>query len=120
MTVAPELAGLRVFVAEDEVLLSMLLEEMLDDLACTIVGPYATLSAAMAGAAGDDFDVALVDLNLVGESAEPVLEALATRGVPFAIASGAATSGYSIVLNKPYGFDDLVETMTKLKEALGA
>ena len=43
----PDFEGMRVLVAEDEFLVSMLLEEMLADLGCEVVGPYATLSAAV-------------------------------------------------------------------------
>src|SRR5690606_26707078 len=33
------IAGLRILVAEDEMLVAMMLEDMLDDLGCTVVGP---------------------------------------------------------------------------------
>ena len=37
------LAGLRILIVEDEFLVAMLVEEMLQDLRCEIVGPVSTL-----------------------------------------------------------------------------
>ncbi|MDP3175345.1 MAG: response regulator, partial [Phenylobacterium sp.] len=39
MSNVPDLAGLRVLVVEDEMIVSMLIEDMLGDLGCTVVGP---------------------------------------------------------------------------------
>ena len=44
------LAGVRVMVVEDEMLVSLLIEDMLIDHACVIVGPFATVPAAMEAA----------------------------------------------------------------------
>ena len=42
------LAGLRILIVEDEFLVAMLVEEMLQDLRCEIVGPVSTLEEAVA------------------------------------------------------------------------
>ncbi|MFC0204023.1 response regulator [Novosphingobium soli] len=114
--------GLRVLVVEDEFLVSMLLEEMLADLGCEVVGPYATLPAALAGARGEAYDVAVVDLNLAGEKADPIIAELAARNVPLAIASGGyeAETGHkpTALLNKPYSANQLDETIDILRAAL--
>ena len=115
MSGAAELAGLRVFVAEDEVLLVMLLEDMLADLECEIVGPFTSLSAALEGADAGGFDVALVDMNLGSDKADPLVERLRARGKPYAIASGGNADGHPVVLGKPYGFDELQRILETLK-----
>ncbi|KMS54785.1 response regulator [Novosphingobium barchaimii LL02] len=118
------LNGMRVLVAEDEFLVSMLLEEMLADLGCEVVGPYATLSAALDGARKEAFDVAVIDLNLAGEKADPIIAEVAAREIPLAIASGGydAASGHrpTVLLDKPYSSAQLERAMQVLREALDA
>ena len=76
------LAGLKVLVVEDEALVSMLLEDMLSDLGCEIVGPIMRLREALAMAEDESqaIDVAILDVNLAGERSFPVAEALEKRG----------------------------------------
>ncbi|MFC3214978.1 response regulator [Novosphingobium panipatense] len=118
----PDFEGMRVLVAEDEFLVSMLLEEMLADLGCEVVGPYATLSAALEGATAGNYDVAVIDLNLAGEKAHPVIAELAERNVPVAIASGGFEQGLehqpAARLDKPYSSAQLEEAMKRLQTAL--
>ena len=57
----PGAKALSVLVIEDEVLISMLLEDMLDEAGCTIVGPCPSVDEAMSVLDGQAFDVALVD-----------------------------------------------------------
>lgn len=114
--------GMRVLVAEDEFLVSMLLEEMLFDLGCEVVGPYATLSAALEGARSEAFDVAVIDLNLAGEKADPIIAEVSAREIPHAIASGGydAASGHrpTALLDKPYSSAQLEQAMLVLHAAL--
>ncbi|HEY2132782.1 MAG TPA: response regulator [Acetobacteraceae bacterium] len=84
----PGLSGHRILVVEDEVLIAMLLETALEDAGCVVVGPYSRLSEALAAAARDDFDAALLDVNLAGEKVFPVAELLAERKIPFLLLSG--------------------------------
>ena len=56
-----QLNGLRVLVVEDEAAISMLLEDMLLDFGCTIVGPAARLSVALDLAKSESFDLAILD-----------------------------------------------------------
>jgi len=50
--------GLRVFVVEDEALVSMLIEDTLADIGCSVAGTAARLDEAMNKAAALDFDLA--------------------------------------------------------------
>jgi len=84
-----EVKGLRILVVEDESMLSMLLEDMLHDLGCTVVGTVGRYDDALKQATnGPAFDVALLDVNLNGKQTFPIAELLAGRGVRFIFATG--------------------------------
>ena len=89
------LAGLKVLVVEDEALVSMLLEDMLSDLGCEIVGPIMRLAEALAAAedTAQAMDIAILDVNLAGERSFPVAEALERRGCLFVLATGYDDAG---------------------------
>jgi DNA-binding response OmpR family regulator len=86
----PSAVGSRVLVVEDEFLLSTLLEQDLRDAGYDVIGPYFSLSTAMAAAQSELFDVAILDINLRGELVYPVAEELARRKIPFLFLSGYA------------------------------
>lgn len=117
-----QLAGLRVLVVEDEGPVAMLVEDMLDDLGCVVAGSAARVSEALEMVQRGGFDFALLDMNLAGESVDPVVEALSSRGVPFAFASGYGKLGAPDhlrarpILQKPFRIRDLETT---IRTALG-
>ncbi len=82
------LADMRLLVVEDELLVSMLIQEILGELGATVAGPYARLSDGLAAAKAERFDGAILDLNLAGESADPLADLLLARGVPFVFITG--------------------------------
>lgn len=84
----PGLAGKRVLIVEDELLVAMLVEDMLADVGCVVVGPFARLPAALAAARVENVDVALLDVNIAGEMVFPVAHALEERGIPFLFVTG--------------------------------
>lgn len=84
----PDLSGKRVLVVEDELLVAMLLEDMLTDAGCVIVGPFARVPEALAAAEIETLDIALLDVNVAGEKVFPVAYALEKRGVPFLFVTG--------------------------------
>lgn len=81
-------AGLRVLLVEDEMLIGMLLEDILNELGCTVVGPLTSVDAAIESASRESIDVALVDVNLTGANAYPVAEVLVRRDIGFAFLTG--------------------------------
>lgn len=111
------LNGLRVLVVEDEAAISMLLEDMLTDFGCAIVGPAARLNAALDMAQTEAFDVAILDVNLAGESIYPVADALAERNRPFVFSTGYGGGGIKDpyrdrpVVQKPFSQQDLRRTI---------
>jgi CheY-like chemotaxis protein len=82
------LAGMRLLVVEDELLVSMLLEDILTDLGAEVAGPYGRLADGLAAAKVERFDGAILDLNLAGQQAEPLADILMARGVPFVFITG--------------------------------
>jgi CheY-like chemotaxis protein len=87
------LAGVRVLVVEDEMMVAMLLEDMLSDIGCTPVGPARTVKSALKLIEQAGFDIAILDLNLSGDETYPIADVLAARAIPFAFASGYVSSG---------------------------
>jgi PAS domain S-box-containing protein len=107
------LVGKRVLVVEDEPLLSMDMEASLMEAGCVVRGPAGTLAMAKQLIAGADYDAALLDANLAGQSVEELAAALTQRNIPFAFVTGygreALPQGFqdAIVLGKPFSRVDL-------------
>jgi CheY-like chemotaxis protein len=86
--------GARVLVVEDESLVAMMLADMLEEIGCTVVGPVATCARALRLLDEDQtLDLALLDVNLGGETAYGVADALSRRKVPFIFVSGYGAAG---------------------------
>lgn len=77
-----------ILIVEDEPLIAMMLEDFLESMGHTIRGTCDTVSEALAEAERGGFDLAILDVNLKGESVWPVAAALRDRGTPFVLASG--------------------------------
>ena len=71
------LSGRRILVVEDEILLSLTIEDMLADFGCKSVTAATTSEMAVALVEGQVFDAAVLDMTLNGESSRTVAE----RGV---------------------------------------
>nr|WP_294517782.1 response regulator [uncultured Rhodopila sp.] len=82
------LAGKRVLIVEDELLVALMIEDFLTDFGCTTIGPCATVETALQAVETESLDLALLDVNLSGERVYPVAEALAERHIPFLFLSG--------------------------------
>jgi DNA-binding response OmpR family regulator len=76
-------AELRVLLVEDQTLVSMYLAGMLAELGCTVVGPAATVAAALEIAENETLDGAVLDINMRNEYSFPVARTLRRRGIPF-------------------------------------
>ena len=84
------LDGRRVLMVEDSPVVAVACEDMLRDMGCVPVGPATNMAAALQLASDEPLDAAIVDINIRGGKAFPVLKILADRGVPFLLASGYA------------------------------
>jgi CheY-like chemotaxis protein len=124
MTSPANLKGLRVLVVEDEMMVSMLIEDMLSDLGCHVVGPASRLDEAIALANAEELDCAVLDVNLGGQPIFPLADLLRARGAPFAFATGYGDAGLrdidqgSPVLQKPFREGDLARVLDTLRAAV--
>jgi DNA-binding NtrC family response regulator len=82
------LAGLKILLVEDEMLVSLIIEDLLADQQCLIVGPFDEVPSALAAALTEDIDAAVLDVNVKGVKIYPVADALAERRIPFLFLSG--------------------------------
>ena len=88
------LEGRLVLVVEDESLVAMLLETILDDMGCAVVGPESNIDDGLISATTEpSLDAALLDVNVAGREVFPVAEALKARGVPFVFSTGYGEAG---------------------------
>jgi DNA-binding response OmpR family regulator len=86
------LKGVRVLVVEDEYLVAILIEEILQSAGCVVMGPVPRLPEALDAINREDYDVAVLDVNLAGERINPVADALSERNVPFLFVTGYGTN----------------------------
>lgn len=118
-----QLRGLKVFVVEDESLIAMLLEDLLDEFECEIVGSALTLRQAMEQAATVPAEVAILDINLGGDPIFPVAELLTSRNIPIIFASGYGAAALPDEwrghpsLPKPFSAD---QVEAALRQAIGS
>lgn len=88
------LSGRRVMVVEDESLVAMLLETILGDMGCAVVGPVSNIGDGLRAVASETaLDAALLDVNVAGQEVFPIAEALKARGIPFVFSTGYGESG---------------------------
>jgi len=102
-----------VLVVEDEWLIATLLEDMLSELGHVVAATAPSLDEALNAVQQHSFDLALIDLNLNGQSANAVAESLASRGIPFACTTGYGRTDLDErfrgrpILHKPFELKDL-------------
>jgi DNA-binding response OmpR family regulator len=110
----------RILVVDDEPLISMLMEEWLNELGCEVVGPAGSLEAALDLAESVELDGAILDVNLAGQNSFSLANALRLRGIPFAFATGDSSidkdAGFAdpILLSKPFVFEEVKAVVGKL------
>ena len=124
-----KLTGKRVLVAEDEALVSILVEDLLRDAGATVLGPAHSVDDALrlveAAAADGGISAAVLDINLDWRHAGPLADRLAALGVPFLFATGYGENcdmgghGEAPVLRKPFGAETLAAAVASLASARG-
>ena len=86
---AATLPGFRILIVEDEYLLADDLARAFCKVGAVVVGPVASVRAALALiASGPGLHGAILDVNLGGETVYPVADALSAEGVPYIFATG--------------------------------
>jgi DNA-binding NtrC family response regulator len=110
-------------IVEDEMLIGMELESLLQREGCTALGPAPTVTRALAVLEEERPDAAILDLNLNGQSATQVAQALSAQDVPFVLVTGygeAQSSEPELCdaprVDKPVNHRLLVRALTQLLE----
>jgi len=112
-----DLKGCRVLIIEDDVRISMLMQESLLEMGCEVAGNAMLFDDALEMATSRTFDVALLDISLNGELSYPVAQAMQERNQKFVFVTGhvmetlPAPFQGTPVLHKPFGLRDLQKTM---------
>jgi CheY-like chemotaxis protein len=101
------LAGKRILVVEDEVLIAVMVTDMLAGLGATVVGPATTIEEGLTLAGSETFDAAVLDINVRGERIDPIADLLVARGIPMLFATGYGVAAIAerrnaSVIDKPY------------------
>lgn len=114
---------MRVFIAEDEVLVRMLLLDMVEGAGCEITGVAATVEDAERQAQSVEADVALLDVTLFDKDIFPAAKAFGRRGIPIIFCTGYAKGDLPAewagcgILRKPYTQDQLVNALRSLPQS---
>jgi CheY-like chemotaxis protein len=95
-----ELVGRRVFVIEDEPMVAMLIESLLSEIGCEVVGTASSFNEALQKVKSVAFDVAILDVDLNGQHTVPIAEEFARCRIRFAFATGGALTALPDALQK--------------------
>jgi CheY-like chemotaxis protein len=104
-------ASRTILIVEDEPLIAMMLEDFLDSLGHRVSATCDSVEEALGEVDKGGFDLAILDVNLKGESAWPVASRLREQGIPFVIATGGHVEppppefASVPVIEKPYTVD---------------
>ena len=114
----PNLRGCKVLVVEDEMMIAMLIEDMLEELGCELIGPASKVERALELIASETIEIALLDVNLDGQATDAVAYELQRKGIPFVFATGYGATGVPkqhndrTVLQKPFQKRDLATALS--------
>ena len=110
----------RVLLLDDEPLITMLLEDILEQLGYEIVGPAHTVAVALGLIETTPPDAAILDMNLGKELSYPAADALRVRRIPFMFLTGYVAPGIDarfhneVVMTKPFDFETIRQALSHL------
>ncbi len=111
----------RILLVEDSFLLVTTLQIVFEDLGWIVVGPATRRQEALAMAESEDFDAALLDVNLDGEMSWDVAGALKARDIPFVFSTGYDIASVlpeafvgSAIIAKPYRGAELEQRLREV------
>jgi CheY-like chemotaxis protein len=108
-----------VLIVEDEPLILLELQHMLSELGWVVTHFASDIEKAIDIAQTEKFDIAILDVNVKGQTSFAVAEVLRNRNVPVVLATGYSTEiiveNYpgAIFLQKPYLKAELAEAITE-------
>ena len=117
--------GKRAFVVEDEAMVSMLIEDALEEMGCIVAATASNLDDALTMAEVVATDFAILDLNLDGRLAFAVADKLVGRSVPVIISTGYGDKALPErfrdlpILNKPFRARELEQAFVTALQSKG-
>ena len=115
-----KLVGRNVLVVDDEDLIVAVMEEMLLDLGCGTIWTAGTIDDALKVLAEHRPHVAVLDVNLGGDSSFRLAQMLADQNIPFVFATGYGRHGVvepwasRPVIQKPFKLETLATVLGAL------
>jgi CheY-like chemotaxis protein len=116
---SPALQPLKVLIVEDEALVAMFLEDVVLDLGHEVVATAGRLERALTLADTLACDLAIIDVNLNGETTYALADRLAARQIPFIFATGYGAEAIdkrwaaALVLQKPFQAHELAAAIAR-------
>ena len=113
-------ADRRVLLLEDEIVISLYLEDVLSSLGWTIAHVADRIENALETVEAGEIDAAVLDINIAGKPSFPVAERLAAQGVPFLFLTGYGARGVPErfqdrpILQKPVAMKTLSAALDRL------
>ena len=116
-----DLAGRRILIVEDEVIVAFNMECEVVDAGGTVVGPAHTVAEALS-LIDQGIDAAILDINIAGELVWPVAERLAAAGIPMLLASANCHDSNAVApafanvpcFDKPVSMHRLLGTLAEM------
>jgi len=110
----------RVLIVEDEPVLALGIARLLRVHGFEIAGCVGSVTKAFAVMKEADCDIAVLDVNLRGETVMPVAESLRQRGRPFVFISGYDRAALKAIFSdvpvfpKPFDADELIAVLRQM------
>jgi len=98
--------------------------EQLAEAGFEVVGPALSVAKALRLVAEPGCDVAVLDINLGGETSGPIARKLRASGTPFVVVTGYSVDNLppwfldAIIVTKPYRIADLVSALRKCVDVM--
>ncbi len=110
----------KVLVVDDEPLIAMMLSDWLAEQGVEIAGPAHSVAQAMSLLDQTSIDAAVLDVSLGDEDCYAVADVLASRGIPFAFATGHSSASVAerfrdiATVTKPFDFEIVRQAVCRL------
>lgn len=118
--VASTLHGTRILIVEDSWIVAQSLKAILELIGAGVTGPAITLEDAAELSKEGDFDVAIMDLDLQGRPANPLIADMQERGLPVIIVTAyevppELAEKSAAVLTKPVRAETLLSSVRQVR-----
>ncbi len=113
-----------ILIVEDEPLISMMLEDFILSLGHAVSATCESVAEGLAAVERGGSDLAILDVNLKGESVWPVARALKAQGIPFVLSSGGFVEtpptefDGTPMIEKPYTIDRVAPVLDEVLNSL--